>query len=156
MPKWPGPILVRGKDRKGANGDRLSTPRSGEILPPGASRRGVLWSALIGLPGWAIIVFVFWKALAQPDQLLFSLALWLGCLLVVGLGTLAWSRYTHRARVEARKVRESGRDENTPRNELFQTRDALGRMIEVDPGASTAQVVTVRIDGEVKTFGGGR
>jgi len=155
MPRRSRPILLRRKERKGSNGDRLSTPRGGELLPPGASRRGVLWLALIGLPGWAIVVVVFWKALAQPDQLIFSLVVWLAILIVVGLATLAWSRYTELVRVRARKVRQSGRDETTPLWELLLTKDALGREIRMEPEAPTAQVVTVMIDGEVKTFRGG-
>lgn len=155
MPRRSRPILLRRKERKGSNGDRLSTPRGGELLPPGASRRGVLWLALIGLPGWAIVVVVFWKALAQPDQLIFSLVVWLAILIVVGLATLAWSRYTQRVRVRARKVRQSGRDETTPSWELLLTKDALGREIRMESEAPTAQVVTVMIDGEVKTFRGG-
>jgi hypothetical protein len=111
--------------------------------------------ALIGLPGWAIVVVVFWKALAQPDQLIFSLVVWLAILIVVGLATLAWSRYTELVRVRARKVRQSGRDETTPLWELLLTKDALGREIRMEPEAPTAQVVTVMIDGEVKTFRGG-
>lgn len=155
MPRWSRPVLLRGKERKGSNGDRLSTPRGGEILPPGSSRHSVLWSVLVGLPGWAIIVFVFWKALAQPDQLVFSLAVWVASLVVIGLATLAWSRYTQLARVRAEKVRQSGRDETTALWELFQEKDALGREIRLEAGASTAQVVTVTVDCEVKTFSRG-
>lgn len=155
MPRWSSPVHLLKRARKGSNGDRLSTPRGGELLPPGASRRSVLWSALVGLPGWMIIVFVFWKALAQPDQLVFSLLLWLASLVAIGLATLAWSRYTQLARVRAEKVRQSGRDETIALWELFQEKDALGREIRLEAGVSTAQVVTVTVDSEVKTFSRG-
>ena len=152
MARWSHPVPVEGRERTGPRGGALPDPRKGEIIPPGAARRSLLWYLLVGIPGWAVVGFVFWEALKQPSQLIFSLLLWIGCLLLIGLATFAWSRYVRGARVVARKRRASGRDEPAPYRALFQATDALGKEIEVDPAARTARVVTVRLEGETKSL----
>ena len=151
MPSWDRRFLVRGKEREESGKARLPTPRGGEILPPGASRRRVLWSALIGLPGWALVAFVFWEALKEPTELALPLALWVGFLVLAGLAAFAWSRYARRAAPVERKRAATGRAEGDPVRGPLQTMDALGRKIEVDPGASRARVIVVQVDGETKT-----
>lgn len=145
-------VSLRQKGRKGSNGERLSTPRHGEILPPGATRRPRLWLVIVGVPGWAVVAFVFWKALEQPSEFIFPLAVWIGCLLVVGLGTLVWSRYARRAKVVARKRAATGRGEGRSIEELLLTEDALGREIRLEEGASEARVVMVRVEGTTKSL----
>ena len=155
MPRWDRRFLVRGKEREESGEGRLSTPRGGGILPPGASRPRVIWSALVGLPGWAAVGFVFWEALKQPAELVFPLALWIGFLALAALTGLAWTRYAKRPAVVERKRAATGREAGGPIREPFQVRDALGREIRVDSGASTARVVVVRVEGETKTVSEG-
>ncbi len=151
MPRWDSRFLVRGKERDESGEAWLPTPRGGEILPPGASRPRLLWSALIGLPGWAVVAFVFWEALKEPTELVLPLALWVGFLALAGLSAFAWSRYARRPGVVERKRTATGRDERDLVRGPLQTMDALGRKIEVDSGASTARVIVVQVDGETKT-----
>ena len=148
-------VLLREKERTDPALNRLSSSRGGEILPPGASRRRVIWSALVGLPGWAAVGFVFWEALKQPAELVFPLALWIGFLALAALTGLAWTRYAKRPAVVERKRAATGREAGGPVREPFQVRDALGREIRVDSGASTARVVVVRVEGETKTVSEG-
>lgn len=133
-------------------GGSARTPRRSEITPPGGKSRPILWSALIGLPGWIVVALVFWQALKQPTELVFSLLVWIGCFVVVGLATLGWSRYARRPGVHSRKIAASGRNQRTPSETLIQDEDALGRSIELDPKASKARVVRVKIERETKVL----
>lgn len=144
-------VLLREKERTDPEVHRLSSPRGGEIMPPGASRRRVLWSAIVGLPGWGVVAFVFWEALKQPSEMFIPLTLWIVMILLATLATLGWSRYSKRPGVVQRKRVATGREAGDPVKELVQTRDALGRDIEVDPSASTARVIVVRVQGDTKT-----
>lgn len=146
------PVLPRERKRVESGGDQLPSPRGGEIVPPGASRRRILWSALVGLPGWLVVGVVFWEALKQPTDLVLPLALWIGFLVLAGLTAFGWARYAKRPSVVERKRAASGRDAAVADGELFQTRDALGQEIQVDPGASAARVLMVRVEDGTKTI----
>lgn len=145
------PVLPRERKRVESGGGQLPSPRGGEIVPPGASRRRILWSALVGLPGWAVVVFILWKALKQPTELVLPLSLWVGLLVLLGLIALSWACYAKRPSVVERKRVAAGREVGVLDGELLRRKDALGRELKVDPGASTARVLVVRVEGGTKT-----
>jgi hypothetical protein len=130
----------------------MSTPRHGEILPPGASRHTTTWSLLVGLPGWGLIGFVFWQAAKEPLELFFLIIIWIASLVLLGIAIFLWSRYAKRRKVQVRKVIASGRSDSTLPEKLLLKKDALGRNIRVQPKAQQARIVRVQIEGETKTF----
>ena len=130
----------------------LPTPRRGEILPPGASRRPRWRSALTAIPAWLIFGYIWWRALVDEQQQLYSGAmLWATCVALTGvviLAWVAWNRALSRHRIAefgGRKLRASGPID-------FST-DALGRPVVVAEGAPTSRLLEVDLVDGVKMIG---
>jgi hypothetical protein len=99
------PTQLEPREWKATAEQPLPTRRRGEILPPGASRRGRLRTAASAIPAWLILGVIWWRAIVdQPDQLLLGAAIWAACSLFTVLWILlwvAWNRLLARRR-EAR------------------------------------------------------
>lgn len=122
----------------------LPTRRHGEILPPGASRRGRYSSALTAIPAWIIFGLIWWRAIVeQPDQLAIGAIIWGGCAVftsLVILGWVAWNRA-----LAHRRVRKYGGRSGAPEGDIGYARDALGRAVSIEDGAHEARHVRARV-----------
>ncbi len=130
----------------------LPTRRKGEILPPGASRRGRWRTALTGIPAWVILGLIWWRAIVeQPDQLAVGALIWAACAvftLSTVTGWVAWNRALAR-----RRERQYGGRSGAPEDTLDYDKDALGREVVVAEGASSARHLRVDLTGETKRIG---
>lgn len=113
----------------------LPTRRRGEILPPGASRRGRLRTAASAIPAWLILGVIWWRAIVdQPDQLLLGAAIWAACSLFTVFWILLWVAW-NRLLARRREARYGGRS-GAPEGDVDYATDALGRPVEIPPRSS--------------------
>jgi hypothetical protein len=130
----------------------LPTRRGGEILPPGASRRGRWSNAASAIPAWIILGLIWWRAIVeQPDQLAVGALIWAGCAvftLLVIVGWVAWNR----ALAHRRELRYGGRS-GAPVGDIDYRTDALGRAVVTATGARSARHLKADVSGDVKKIG---
>ena len=148
----PGPIELNPREWAPTDRQRLPTRRRGEILPPGASRRGRWRTAATSIPAWVIFGVIWWRAIVeQPDQLTIGALLWAGCAVFTALviaGWVAWNRgLAHR-----RERRYGGRS-GAPAGGTDYASDALGRPVLVTSGAMAARHLKADIHDGVKRIG---
>lgn len=125
----------------------LPTRSNGEILPPGASRRGQYSSALTAIPAWVILGLIWWRAIVeQPDQLAIGALIWAGCALFTGLVIVLWTAWNRS--LARRRERIYGGRSGAPEGDIPYENDALGRPVSIDDGAHDARHLTVDVDDE--------
>ena len=116
----------------------LPTRRHGEILPPGASRRGRYSSALTAIPAWIIFGLIWWRAIVdQPDQLAIGALIWAACAVFTALVILFWVAW-NRALAHRRERQYGGRS-GAPEGDIDYQQDALGRTVSITDGAKAAR-----------------
>ena len=80
--KCEGPATLQPRSWEPTAEHPLPTRRHGQVLPPGASRRGRWGSAATAIPAWIILGVIWWRAIVeQPDQLAFGALIWAACAL---------------------------------------------------------------------------
>ncbi|GEM_PF-7093612 len=122
-------------------------------VPPGMRTPSTVRLLAWGIPAWGIAAVVLYMAITrQPDDLLNGLAFAGIAMTTSALAVTAWVAHSRRL-AHRREATRGGRTgaANLP---LVITKDALGRRIEVAPDALTARVISVRVDGDVKTIRG--
>lgn len=132
---------------------RLPTRRRGEILPPGASRRGRWRTALTGVPAWVILGLIWWRAIVeQPDQLAIGALIWAACAVftfATVIGWVAWNRS-----LAHRRERQYGGRSGAPDGDIDYEKDALGRQVVISDGAKDARHLQVEVGGGTKHIRG--
>ncbi|MFM9126670.1 MAG: hypothetical protein ACKOTA_03750 [Solirubrobacterales bacterium] len=146
------PIQLDPREWSPTEEQRLPTRRHGEILPPGASRRGRWRTAATSIPAWLIFGLIWWRAIVdQPDQLAVGALIWAGCAVFTALviaGWVAWNRgLAHR-----RERRYGGRS-GAPAGDIDYASDALGRQVVVTDGARSARHLQADVRDGIKRIG---
>lgn len=132
-------------------GRTLPTGRHGQILPPGASRRGRWRTAVTGIPAWLILGLIWWRAIVeQPDQLVVGALIWAACAVftfTTVVGWVAWNRS-----LAHRRERKYGGRSGAPDGTIAYENDALGRRVVIADGAAAARHLRVEITEAAKHF----
>lgn len=146
------PIALRRRDREVTETHPLPTRRCGEILPPGASRRGRWSTAATAIPAWVIFGLIWWRAIAeQPDQLAVGAIIWGACALLTAVVIIAWVAW-NRGLAHRRERRYGGRS-GAPEGKIAYGHDALGRQVVISDGAPTARHLTADVVDGTKRIG---
>ena len=146
------PIELGRRDRQLSESDPLPTRRHGEILPPGASRRGRWSSAATAIPAWIILGLIWWRAIVeQPDQLAVGALIWGACAAFTALVIIGWVAW-NRALAHRRERRYGGRSGAAAGNIEYE-QDALGRPVVTADGAKTARHLRADVTDGVKQIG---
>ena len=146
------PVGLRPRPWEPSDEHPLPTRRRGEILPPGASRRGRWRTAATSIPAWVIFGLIWWRAIVeQPDQLAIGALIWAGCAVFTALviaGWVAWNRS-----LAHRRERRYGGRSGAPDGDLGYASDALGRQVVVTTGAKAARHLQADVYDGVKRIG---
>ena len=138
---------LRPRDWQPTSEQRLPTRRRGEILPPGASRRGRFASAATAIPAWIILALIWWRAIVeQPDQLAIGAIIWGACAVFTALVIILWTAWNRS--LAHRRERAYGGRSGAPEGEIDYGKDALGRPVSIGDGATGARHLTVAVDDE--------
>lgn len=147
-----GPTPLEPRAWEPGAGNSLPTRRHGEILPPGASRRGRFSTAASAIPAWVILGFIWWRAIVeQPDQLAVGALIWAGCVLFTALTILGWVAW-NRGLAHRRERRYGGRS-GAPDGDIPYEKDALGRPVVIGDGATSARHLHADVTDGVKKIG---
>ena len=126
----------------GGGRERIQTP-PGMRLP--ATWRLIAW----GIPAWSIFGAVWYLGITrQPGSVLTGLAVAAASIVVTGLLITGWVR--HNKALARRREATRGSRKAAPDRRIRVHEDALGRRVEIAPGADVAREVTVRVEGGVK------
>lgn len=146
------PIRVQPWEWESSPGHPLPTRRHGEILPPGASRRGRWSSAATAVPAWVILGLIWWRAIVeQPDQLAVGALIWAGCAVFTTLVIVGWVAW-NRSLAHRRERRYGGRS-GAAAGEIEYGHDALGRPVVAADGAKVARHLRADVTDGVKQIG---
>ncbi len=130
----------------------LPSRRHGQILPPGASRRGRWSTAATAIPAWVIFGLIWWRAIAeQSDQLAVGAIIWGACALLTAVVIIAWVAW-NRGLAHRRERRYGGRS-GAPEGKMAYDHDALGRQVLISDGGSTARHLTADVVDGTKRIG---
>lgn len=130
----------------------LPSRRHGQILPPGASRRGRWSTAATAIPAWVIFGLIWWRAIAeQSDQLAVGAIIWGACALLTAVVIIAWVAW-NRGLAHRRERRYGGRS-GAPEGRIAYDHDALGRQVLISDGGSTARHLTADVVDGTKRIG---
>lgn len=147
-----GPVELEPREWEPTAEQALPTRRQGQILPPGASRRGRWRTAATSIPAWVILGLIWWRAIVeQPDQLEVGALLWAACAaftLTSVVGWVAWNRA-----LAKRRERQYGGRSGAPDAPFVYEKDALGRSVVIADGADGARHLRAEVDGAVKRIG---
>ena len=145
-------IELKRHDRQLTEAHPLPTRRHGEILPPGASRRGRWSNAASAIPAWIILALIWWRAIVeQPDQLAVGALIWAGCAVFTTLVIVGWVAW-NRALAHRRERRYGGRS-GAPAGDIEYGTDALGRPVVTATGARSARHLKADVSDGVKRIG---
>lgn len=146
------PIRLQPREWESSVEHQLPTRLHGQILPPGASRRGRWSTAATAIPAWVIFGLIWWRAIAeQPDQLAVGAIIWGACALLTAVVIIAWVAW-NRGLAHRRERRYGGRS-GAPEGEVAYDHDALGRQVVISDGAPTARHLTADVVDGTKRIG---